>query len=259
MERKETYGKRSKPSGDRTRKVRKVKEELNFSQTVYGIGVFEMTDATTLEDEEHWRSELEFCEMYYPVYASSHRNTVFLLYGDQLTRDKIFSCENLQKINNVVVTKVCFEINPGEQPSQVVETFLRSLGSLLTSPIIDQGQRLWIKNESMNTISKCYKLLKESSLTLLNTMDPDPDTLQWFLICELLLFFIYKITEIDHDYLTKLIRGFSDLGWNIFNEKLKSLNQVTRVFVIDTLWQEIFYFKEKNRGIWLENHSLSLK
>ena len=56
MEIAETYGKRGKPSGDRTRKVRKVKEELNFSQTVYGIGVFEMADATTLEDEEYWRS-----------------------------------------------------------------------------------------------------------------------------------------------------------------------------------------------------------
>ena len=247
---KEKY-RRRKSAEDSGRKKRKIKEEINFNETIYGIGIFDMIDKVSLEDEGDWISELKFCEIYYPVYSSLHRNTAFLLYKDESTRNQIFSCKKLRENNGTVVTKICFEINPGEQPSDLIETFFHDIKNLLTSQIITPNQKLAIKHESMITLSKCYIKYKETSSKLLATIDPDPDTLHWFLICEILLFFIYNIRDIDSCYLCEFINSFAALGWNSFNTKLKALDQTTRVFVIDALWQEICYKKETTRGIWL--------
>ena len=100
----------------------------------------------------------------------------------------------------------------------------------------------------MITLSKCYKMFKECSTIISSTVDPDPDTLQWFLVCEILLFFIYNIMDSPAEYLIEIINWLSVLGWKLFNTKLKALDQHTRVFIIDTLWQEVFYSKGKTEA-----------
>ena len=249
MESQKTGDRRSSPDETTGRKRAKLSEEdSKNNHEIFGIGVFEMKDSTSLENEERWRSELKFSEIYYPTHASKHRNTVFLIYDDKSTRDTAFHSEEIERIDFITVAKVCFEIDSSDQPSEFVETLFHDIKNTISRPNILPNQRSQIKEYCMITLSKCYKMLKECSTTISSTMDPDPDTLQWFLVCEILLFFIYNIMNSPAVYLIGVINCLTALGWKLFNTKLKALDQHTRVFIIDTLWQEVFYSKGKT--IW---------
>ena len=109
------------------------------------------------------------------------------------------------------------------------------------NPLPSPNDEMLIKNNSMVVISKLCEKFKNISNSMESEIEPQTEVLQWFLYFELLMFLIYKFENLKSDFYYDTVYLICKRSFRELNRLLLRKTYETRVFLIDLVWQNLFY------------------
>ena len=167
--------------GQRKKRPSKTQKKLEKTQKVkdldmrYGIGIFGIKNSSSLGDEAPWKSSWNYTKWYYPSYQNCHRNTVFLLYDDEKTRDTALNIEDNLKIDNIYVDRIPFEISASDNHELIISDLFSEVHAKFSTGGLLNDDKIIIKNISMIAISRLYEQFENTSKAMESQIEPNTD------------------------------------------------------------------------------------